>query len=444
LIRLILQVWKKPKNANLSQTYNFKIYRKFKKRIVDIYWGNRRKRMVSHEVIKSLAVQNDAKILLVVIDGLGGLPINGKTELEAARTPNLDSLASKSVCGLTHPISLGITPGSGPAHFALFGYDPLQYEIGRGVLEALGLGIELNVSDVVARGNFALKKGEIVVDRRAGRLSSEENRRICKMLQEKIGEIEGVKISIMPGKEHRFALVLRGDKLNPAISDNDPQKNYQKIKQIVALNIEAQRTAGILNKLIDRANELLKSDYPANTLLLRGFSSLPKIPSMKDLYKLNPAAIATYPMYKGLAKLVGMEVLECGETLEDEFRCLKERFDKYDFFFFHIKKTDSYGEDGNFDAKVKLIEEIDKYVPQLLELKPEVLVITSDHSTPCLLKSHSWHPNPLLLYSERCRRDELKKFSERECIRGGLGIFPTVELMPLMLANALKLQKFGA
>jgi len=400
--------------------------------------------MVSHDVIKSLVVQNDAKILLVVMDGLGGLPINGKTELEAAKTPNLDSLASKSVCGLTHPVSPGITPGSGPAHFSLFGYDPLEYEIGRGVLEALGLGIQLNKSDVVARGNFATRKGDVVIDRRAGRLPTQENKRICGMIQNHIREIDGVKISLNPGKEHRFALVLRGNGLDPALSENDPQKDNQKIRQIISLNSEAWRTALVVNKFLDKANKLLKNEHPANALLLRGFSSLPDIPSIKNLYKLKAVAIATYPMYKGLAKLVGMKVLECGETLEDELKCLKEKFSSYDFFYFHIKKTDSYGEDGNFKQKVKYIEEIDGYIPQLLDLKPDVLAITGDHSTPSLLKSHSWHPNPLLLYSERCRTDDVKKFSEKECIRGGLGIFHSVELMPLMLANALKLQKFGA
>jgi len=400
--------------------------------------------MVSHDVIKSLVVQNDAKILLVVMDGLGGLPINGKTELEAAKTPNLDSLASKSVCGLTHPVSPGITPGSGPAHFSLFGYDPLEYEIGRGVLEALGLGIQLNKSDVVARGNFATRKGDVVIDRRAGRLPTQENKRICGMIQNHIREIDGVKISLNPGKEHRFALVLRGNGLDPALSENDPQKDNQKIRQIISLNSEAWRTAFVVNKFLDKANKLLKNEHPANALLLRGFSSLPDIPSIKNLYKLKAVAIATYPMYKGLAKLVGMKVLECGETLEDELKCLKEKFSSYDFFYFHIKKTDSYGEDGNFKQKVKYIEEIDGYIPQLLDLKPDVLAITGDHSTPSLLKSHSWHPNPLLLYSERCRTDDVKKFSEKECIRGGLGIFHSVELMPLMLANALKLQKFGA
>lgn len=400
--------------------------------------------MVSHDVIKPLVVQNDAKILLVVMDGLGGLPINGKTELEAAKTPNLDSLASKSVCGLTHPVSPGITPGSGPAHFSLFGYDPLEYEIGRGVLEALGLGIQLNKSDVVARGNFATRKGDVVIDRRAGRLPTQENKRICGMIQNHIREIDGVKISLNPGKGHRFALVLRGNGLDPTLSENDPQKDNQKIKQIISLNSEAWRTAFVVNKFLDKANKLLKNEHPANALLLRGFSSLPDIPSLKNLYKLKAAAIASYPMYKGLAKLVGMKVLECGETLEDELKCLKEKFSSYDFFYFHIKKTDSYGEDGNFKQKVKYIEEIDGYLPQLLDLKPDVLAITGDHSTPSLLKSHSWHPNPLLLYSERCRTDDVKKFSEKECIRGGLGIFHSVELMPLMLANALKLQKFGA
>jgi 2,3-bisphosphoglycerate-independent phosphoglycerate mutase len=400
--------------------------------------------MVSHDVIKPLVVQNDAKILLVVMDGLGGLPINGKTELEAAKTPNLDSLASKSVCGLTHPVSPGITPGSGPAHFSLFGYDPLEYEIGRGVLEALGLGIQLNKSDVVARGNFATRKGDVVIDRRAGRLPTQENKRICGMIQNHIREIDGVKIFLNPGKEHRFALVLRGNGLDPTLSENDPQKDNQKIKQIISLNSEAWRTAFVVNKFLDKANKLLKNEHPANALLLRGFSSLPDIPSLKNLYKLKAAAIASYPMYKGLAKLVGMKVLECGETLEDELKCLKEKFSSYDFFYFHIKKTDSYGEDGNFKQKVKYIEEIDGYLPQLLDLKPDVLAITGDHSTPSLLKSHSWHPNPLLLYSERCRTDDVKKFSEKECIRGGLGIFHSVELMPLMLANALKLQKFGA
>ena len=401
--------------------------------------------VLPEDVLRSLAIQTDSRLILVVIDGLGGLPVKGKTELEAAKTPNLDRLASKSICGLIDPISYGITPGSGPSHLALFGYDPLQYEIGRGVMEALGSDIPLTQADLAARGNFAtINEQGMIVDRRAGRIATEKNREICGFLGNEIQEIEGVRISITPGKEHRFVLVFRGEGLRDDLTDADPQKDGLKAKGTEGLSQEAQRAAGIINLYLKKANEVLKPFHPANTILLRGFSKIPHIPTMSDRFKLRPAAIATYPMYRGLAKLVGMEILETGETLREEAATLKKYFDRYDFFYVHFKKTDSAGEDGNFKMKVKVLEEIDRVIPSILKLKPDVLAVTGDHSTPSLLKGHSWHPNPILLHSKYIRPDDIRRFTERHCQRGQLGRFAAVHILPLMLANGLKLKKFGA
>jgi 2,3-bisphosphoglycerate-independent phosphoglycerate mutase len=401
--------------------------------------------MIPDEILGSLVVQTDSKLLLVVIDGLGGLPLRGKTELESAKIPNLDRLASKSICGMIDPISYGITPGSGPSHLALFGYDPFQYEIGRGVVEALGIGLTLTRNDLAARGNFATVDGSgTIVDRRAGRISTEKNREICQFLQNEIKEMEGVRISIHPGKEHRFVLIFQGEELRDDLTDADPQKDGLKAKGAEPLSPEAQRTADMVNEYLRKAVNVLKPFHPANTILLRGFSKIPHIPTMFDRFKLRPAAIATYPMYKGLARLVGMEILETGETCRDEVETLKSYFNRYDFFYLHFKKTDSAGEDGNFTMKVKALEEVDRVIPSVLRLKPDVLVITGDHSTPSLLKSHSWHPNPILLYSKFIRPDGIRRFTERHCQKGQLGRFPAKEVIPLMLANGLKLKKFGA
>jgi len=401
--------------------------------------------MVSESIIKEISIKTDSKILLLVLDGVGGLPQDGETEMEKAETPNLDKLASRSICGLTDAIGYGITPGSGPSHLALFGYDPAKYIIGRGVLEALGIGVELTHKDMSARGNFAtMDKRGIIVDRRAGRIPTGKNREICALLGKKIEKIKGVKVLIRPGKEHRFVVIFRGDGLSGPVSDADPQSNGEKAKPARALSSKAKKTEEVANSFIKKATEVLKSQHPANTVLLRGICKIPRIPSMGELFNLHPAAIATYPMYKGLARLVGMEILLTGESIEDELHTLKENFKKFDFFYLHIKKTDSSGEDGNLEKKVKAIEEVDRFIPEILNLKFDVIAITSDHSTPCLLKSHSWHPNPFLLHSKFIRVDGAKRFTERECSRGGLGRFPAVDAMPLMLANGLKLKKFGA
>ncbi|MCP2519955.1 2,3-bisphosphoglycerate-independent phosphoglycerate mutase [Candidatus Aminicenantes bacterium AC-335-K20] len=400
--------------------------------------------MEREEIFKEIAIKTDSKIILIVIDGLGGLPSNGKTELEVAKTPNLDRLAQKSICGLSDPVFMGITPGSGPAHLALFGYDPTKYILGRGILEALGIGVEVREKDMVARGNFATFKDGMIIDRRAGRIPTEKNKEICKLLNQNIKEIENIKITLYPGKEHRFVLKLEGDNLSDYLTDADPQKENLPIKYTSPLKKEAEFTARIVNKFMDKAMEVLKDSYPANAVLLRGFSKLPKIPNMQELFKLNPLGLANYPMYKGLARLVGMKVLDSGQDIESGFKILKDNYPDYDFFYFHIKKTDSYGEDGNFKEKVRYIEKIDKFIPDVLSLNPDVLVITSDHSTPSLLKSHSWHPNPFLLYSKNLIPDKVQKFTELECAQGMLGRFQAINALPLMLAHALKLKKFGA
>lgn len=401
--------------------------------------------MISEELMKSISAKNPAKMVMLVIDGLGGLPLNGKTELEQCHVPNLDKLASQSVCGLVDPISPGITPGSGPSHLALFGYDPMKYEIGRGVLEALGIGMQLTEGDLAARGNFATidEKG-VIIDRRAGRIPTEKNKALCGLLQNGIGEIEGVKITINPGKEHRFVVLFRGEGLGDRLTDADPQKEGKLSIPASANSDSAKFSERVVNRFIEEATHLLRSQDSANTVLLRGFSQPPQIPTMTELFQVRPAAIAVYPMYKGIARLVGMDVLEAGEGIRDEIKALRDYFDQYDFFYLHIKKPDMFGEDGNFQGKVGAIEEVDEFIPDLRDLEPDVLVVTGDHSTPSVLKSHSWHPNPILLFSRFIRTDAVERFDERSCRLGGLGRFPATGIMPLMLANALKLKKYGA
>lgn len=402
--------------------------------------------MVSQEFLSKLTIKNDAKIVLIVMDGLGGVQdeSSGKTELETANCPNLDTLAKEGICGLSDPISPGITPGSGPAHLSLFGYDPLRYEIGRGLLDSLGSDIEFTEQDLASRGNFAtLNKEGIITDRRAGRIATEKNYQICKEIFSDL-EIEGVKIFVKPVKEHRISVIFRGEGLSDKISDSDPQKEGLKPLMVKALSSGAERSSNIVNKFLKLANEKLTNFFPANTILLRGFSCMVNLPSFKETYKLTSAAIAMYPMYKGLASLLGMDVLPVTKTIEEEFKLLEEKFKDYDFFFIHIKQTDSSGEDGDMRRKVKIIEEVDENIPLLMKLSPEVIVVTGDHSTPARLKSHSWHPVPLLIYSKHCRFDRVKYFTETECIRGGLGRISAQEIMALALANAGKLIKYGA
>ncbi len=396
-------------------------------------------------LIKDISVSTPSKIVLLVIDGLGGLPDppTGRTELETAQTPNLDALAARGVCGLADPIAPGITPGSGPGHLALFGYDPIDCNIGRGVLEAVGIDIELEPGDMAARGNFCtVDENDIITDRRAGRISTEKCTELCKILDGM--PIEGVDIKVYPVREHRFVTVFRGKELNPGITESDPSRTGVAPEPIMAEYPEAAGTADIVNKFIEEARARLATHHPANMILLRGFAMKPQFPTMQEIYKLNPLAIAVYPMYRGLARLVGMKVARTGATLEDEFQTLRDNYDKYDFFFLHVKWTDSAGEDGDFARKVKVMEEVDAALPVLTSLEPDVLVITGDHSTPAVVKGHSWHPVPVLLCSAYCRTDAVKSFSEPAFITGGLGRIRSTDIMPLAMANALKLTKFGA
>ncbi len=401
--------------------------------------------MITSSQLSQLSITSTAKIVFVIMDGLGGLPHPGthKTELETAQTPNLDRLAKEGICGLTDPVSPGLTPGSGPGHLALFGYDPFTFTIGRGMLEALGIDFPLQPGDIAARGNFCTidDKG-LITDRRAGRISTEECHRLCQQLSGI--KIPGIQPLVAPVEEHRFLLVLRGENLHPDLSDSDPQQLGLAPKQILPLNSEAAQTATLANEWVTKARAILAGSHPANMVLLRGFSKFPHFPSMGELYKLKPLAIATYPMYRGLAKLVGMKVVDSGHSIEDEFIALTSHYAQHDFIFLHIKQTDSAGEDGDFMRKVQVIEEVDAAMPRLTGLQPEVIVVTGDHSTPAVLKSHSWHPVPFLLHSQFCRPDEVTEFSERACSRGSLGRFPALEVMPLALANARRLTKFGA
>ncbi len=400
------------------------------------------------KLISGLIQTNSTKIALVVLDGLGGLPVNGKTELESANTPNMDALAQSSACGLHTPVAYGITPGSGPGHLSLFGYNPLEHRIGRGILEALGLGMDVRRTDIALRCNYATIDNGIIKDRRAGRIPTEQSRKITEKLQAAITKIDDAEIHFAPGMEHRFAVLMRfPEPLAPGadyVNDTDPQKEGKAPLQPVAGSPSAERAALVARKFIAEVSEVLKGEEKANYALLRGFSVMPHLSSFKEAYGLNAVAIATYPMYGGLAKLVGMTTPSVSGGVQEEIDFMKANYGKYDFFFLHVKKVDSYGEDGDFAGKCRRIEEFDALLPQILSLNPDVLIITGDHSTPAFMKGHSWHPVPILLKSLYVLGGLCKVFSERECTKGELGIFPTVNLMPLALANSGRLKKFGA
>lgn len=401
-----------------------------------------------HELIRELFIKNDSKIVLLVADGLGGLPLEpgGKTELETAQTPNLDALAKRGALGMSIPVLPGITPGSGPGHLGLFGYDPLKYVIGRGALEATGIGFDLGKDDVAIRGNYCTLDAQgNISDRRAGRISSDESAPLARVLA-KI-KIPGVEVFVEPVKEHRFVVVFRGPGLSGHVHDTDPQKTGVPPLRPAAMDsddVAGGKTAQIAQQFIDEARKLLADQPKANGLTLRGFAARPDLPTYEEVYGLRAAAIAVYPMYKGLARLVGMRIVGKAETLGQQIDVLAENWSSYDFFFLHFKYTDSTGEDGAFQNKVKRIEELDAIVPRITALDPTVLIVTGDHSTPSLLKSHSWHPVPTLLYSSCCRSDDCQTFGERTAVHGGLGQFEAKHLMTLALANAGRLGKYGA
>ncbi|MEA3222144.1 MAG: 2,3-bisphosphoglycerate-independent phosphoglycerate mutase [Thermodesulfobacteriota bacterium] len=397
------------------------------------------------DLMKELHISSDKKMVLLVIDGLGGLPgKDGKTELEAAKTPNMDSLALDSILGLSTPVVPGLTPGSGPGHLALFGYDPLEYQVGRGVLEALGVGLEITPKSLAARGNFCSldPATHVITDRRAGRIPTEECARLVSKLESI--KIDGIDIIIRPVKDYRFALILSGDGLVGSLTETDPQRTGVKPLPVKPLRKEAEKSAEIINEWIGKAFEILKDERPANGCTLRGIAKDPGLPSFSNVYGLTPCAIATYPMYKGIARLAGMEVVAAGDTIQSEVETLKDRWGDYDFFFFHVKKTDSAGEDGDFDRKAEIIEETDSIIPGIMALKPDVFIITGDHSTPAALKSHSWHELPILFYANHIRKDSVAEFGERACMQGGLGHIRHLDIMPLAMAHAEKLIKYGA
>lgn len=397
------------------------------------------------QILSELVQTASTKIVLLVMDGVGDVPgEKDKTPLQAARKPNLDRVARESDLGQTIPVMHGVTPGSGPGHLALFGYDPVKYQIGRGILEALGSDVDVGEKDVVARANFATIQNDIVLDRRAGRPSTEESSKVVEKLSKAIQSIEDVKVSFYAGKEHRFVVKFTGEDLDDRLSDADPQKEGKPFVYTQALAPEAERTARIVNKLLDEIKRVLSDEPKMNCALMRGFSKYPNLPQFPAVYKLKAAAIATYPMYRGIARLVGMEIVQTGDTIKEEFETVKRAWNDYDFFYVHVKKTDSYGEDGNFEAKVHVIEEVDEALPILLDLQPDVLIVTGDHSTPTALKAHSWHPVPLMIHSKYARKGLSKAFDEFECARGTLGTIYAVDVMGLALAHALRLEKFGA
>jgi len=396
--------------------------------------------------LQKLIMPAQSKIVMLIMDGLGGLPLEpgGKTELETARTPNLDALAAQSALGLTIPVGPGITAGSGPGHLALFGYDPVEYEIGRGALEALGVDFELGPDDLAARGNFcAVDQHGLLTDRRAGRLPTELSCELAELLR--TIHLEGAEFFIEPIKEHRFTFVLRAPGLEASLSETDPLKTGVPPLLVHATQPGAEKAANLVNCFVEQAARLLGGKSPANMILLRGFARFPVVPQFNEIYSLHAAAIANNGMYRGVAKLVGMQVLDVeGPSLTDEFSTLEKHWNDFDFFYLHVKKTDTCAENGDFSGKVCAIEEVDQLLPRLLALQPDVVIVGGDHSSPSVLKAHSWHPVPILLYSRQVRPDGISEFGERACARGSLGLLPAKMIMPIALANAGRIAKYGA
>jgi 2,3-bisphosphoglycerate-independent phosphoglycerate mutase len=399
------------------------------------------------DVVDSLILSNDNKIIFLILDGLGDIPnprYGYQTPLEAAKKPNMDRLAiERGVLGRIKPVGTGITPGSGPGHLSLFGYDPVQHEIGRGILEVLGLDMDIREGDVTARGNYCTVRDGIVTDRRAGRIETAIGEKLCARLSQAIPAVDGVTVIIKPGVSHRFGIVFRGEGLSDELEDADPHKDHKPLIPVVAKTKAAERTAAVINTFMQKAADVLKDEAIANGTLLRGFSKSPDIPLFPDRYQMAALAIATYPMYRGIARVLGMKVENEPADYDEMVTILKKHYGAYQFFFMHIKETDVAGEDGNFEAKVKAIEAVDRIIPGIIETKPRVLVITGDHSTPCPLAGHSWHPVPLLIVAETGERDAVA-FHEKNCVNGSIGTIPSKELMTLALAYGSKLDKFGA
>jgi 2,3-bisphosphoglycerate-independent phosphoglycerate mutase len=398
-----------------------------------------------------LTLKTKAKLALIVLDGLGDVATREQgyvTPLEAARTPNLDALAKESAQGRMIPVAPGITPGSGPGHLGLFGYDPLEYQVGRGVIEALGLGLELKAGDVAARANFCtLDDKGIVTDRRAGRIDTPVCEELCALLSDKVKKVDDAQVIIRPGKGHRFVVVFRGKGLEGPLTDADPHREGFPIPKVEPVNpksVKAKKAVKLVQAFYKAALPVISKRKPANGFLLRGIAHQPEIPCFQDRYGLRAGCIAVYPMYKGLAQLVGMPKLEGPQTIAEQFERYLAEYDNFDYFFIHYKYTDMYGEDGNFPAKRKAVEDFDAALPILLRKKPDVIAITGDHSTPCIVKGHSWHPQPVLLHSAFSGSDKLDRFTETGANSGSLGIFKSKHLIRLMQANALMFDKYGA
>jgi 2,3-bisphosphoglycerate-independent phosphoglycerate mutase len=403
------------------------------------------------KVYAQLQVKSGAKLALLVLDGLGDLATREQgylTPLEAARTPHLDALSKDSAQGRMIPVAPGITPGSGPGHLGLFGYDPLEFEVGRGVIEALGLGVSLKGGDVAIRGNFcSLDDKGLVTDRRAGRIPTDKCEALCAILSSRIRKIGDTEVIIQPGKEHRFVIILRGEGLEGPLSDTDPGREGEPIapaRPQDPRSAKQKKTATVIAELYKQALPLLKGEHPANGFLLRGIAHQPDIPTFEQRYGLRAAALAVYPMYKGLAQLVGMEKIEGPQTISEQFQRYLDLYDDFDFFFIHYKYTDKAGEDGDFQAKIRAIEEFDLALPTFLQKRPDVIAITGDHSTPCAVRGHSWHPQPVLLNSPYSGWDKLDRFTETGANLGSLGVFESKFLIRLMQANARMFAKFGA
>ncbi|QKQ99801.1 2,3-bisphosphoglycerate-independent phosphoglycerate mutase [Metallosphaera tengchongensis] len=410
------------------------------------------------------------KILLIVGDGLGDRQVTqlkGKTPLEAADKPNIKSILNSSIMGLMDPIGPGIVPGSDTSHLAIFGLDPYKYYKGRGSFEALGAGATLNEGDVAFRGNFATVDSEMrIIDRRAGR-KIDEAADLVRELNDKINEIEGVKVRFYKGTEHRVSVVLSGDAMSDKVSDTDPHEVGSRVLQSRPIDSSpgSEKTAKIVNALTQRIYQVLSESPinnkrkaeglpPANIILLRGASIHSELPKLKDYTGLKGAAVSATALIKGVSKSLGMEVITPpGATggIDTDYMAKADAAIKllesdYDLVFLHVKATDAASHDGLVSEKVRAIEMIDRVIGKIFDIYGTdlVLLFTGDHATPVELKEHSGDPVPILLYAPvNIIPDELGGFDERQARHGSLKIIG-LNIINLLLNYSNRASKYGA
>jgi len=410
-----------------------------------------------------------SKVLIVLLDGLGDRPsrsLNGMTPLQMAHKPGLDELAAEGITGIMDPVAPGIPVGSDTGHLSILGYDPYRYYTGRGPLEALGAGMDLRPGDVAFRVNFATVGDDwTVIDRRAGRISTEEARALGEAIREMAAGFDSeFRFEFLSTVEHRGVLVMRGDGLSDEVTDVDPHREGVKAEmpRPRSQTPEAERTARELERFLRRAREVLESHplnvervkkglRPANAILPRGAGKMPKLPSLRERFGVSSVVIAGGALYRGVCRAAGMDVRivptatgTLNTDLNAKFNAAFESLRTYDLVFLHIKGTDTASHDRNPAVKASFIEKVDRELrARIDQLQDVVVCVTGDHTTSSIDGRHHGDPVPILIWGEGVRRDKVVRFDEVSCADGALGRIRGLDVMNVLMDLVGRVEMFG-